>query len=56
MSSGNDSNWLEVFTDILSCIRWTQEQKHELVKQSFELVMNLSMFARHEGISANQTL
>jgi transposase len=52
MSSGNNTNRIEVITEIQRRRRWTPEQKLELVKQTFEPGMTVSMVARKAGIAA----
>ena len=54
MSSGNNTNRIEVITEVQRRRRWTPEQKLELVKQTFEPGMTVSMVARQVGIAAAQ--
>ncbi len=54
MSSGNNTNRIEVITEVQRRRRWTPEQKLELVKQTFEPGMTVSMVARQAGIAAAQ--
>ena len=50
MSSLNNTNRIEVITGVQRRRRWTPEQKLELVKQTFEAGMTVSMVARQAGI------
>ena len=54
MNSGNNTNRIEVITGVQRRRRWTPEQKLELVKQTFEAGMTVSMVARQAGIAATQ--
>jgi transposase len=54
MSSGNNTNRIEVITEIQRRRRWTPEQNLELVKQTFEPGMTVSMVARQAGLAAAQ--
>ncbi len=54
MSSVNNTNRIEVITGVQRRRRWTPEQKLELVKQTFEAGMTVSMVARQAGIAATQ--
>jgi transposase len=52
MSSVNNTNRIEVITGVQRRRRWTPEQKLELVKQTFEAGMTVSLVARQAGIAA----
>lgn len=54
MSSGNNTNRIEVITEVQRRRRWTPEQKLELVKKTFEPGMTVSMVARMAGLAATQ--
>ena len=54
MSSVNNTSRIEVITGVQRRRRWTPEQKLELVKQTFEAGMTVSMVARQAGIAATQ--
>ena len=54
MSSGNNTNRIEVITEVQRCRRWILKQKLELVKQTFEPGMTVCMVARQVGIAAAQ--
>ncbi len=43
---GHVTNRIEVITEVQRRRRWTPEQKLELVKQTFEAGMTVSMVAR----------
>lgn len=50
MSSFNNTNRIEVITGVQRHRRWTPEQKLELVKQTFEPGMTVSMVARRASL------
>lgn len=54
MNSGNNTNRIEVITGVQRRRRWTPEQKLDLVKQTFEPGMTISMVARLAGVAATQ--
>ncbi len=54
MSSGNNTSRIEVITGVQRRRRWTPEKKLELVMQTFEPGMTVSMVARQAGIAATQ--
>ena len=54
MSLFNNTNRIEVITGVQRRRRWTPEQKLELVKQTFEPGMTVSMVARQAGLAATQ--
>jgi transposase len=52
MSSFSNTSRIEVITEVQRRRRWTPEQKLELVKQTFEPGMTVSMVARQAGLAA----
>jgi transposase len=54
MSSFNNTSRIEVITVVQRRKRWNPEQKLELVKQTFEPVMTVSMVARRADLTASQ--
>ena len=54
MSSENNTNRIEVITDLQRRRWWTPEQKLEMVSQAFEPGMTVSMVARQAGLAATQ--
>jgi transposase len=54
MSSENNTNRLEVITGVKRRRRWTPEQRLELVMQTLEPEMAVSMVARQAGFAATQ--
>jgi transposase len=54
MGSFNNTNRIEVLTGVQRRRRWTPEQKLELVKQTSEPGMTVSMVARQAGLAATQ--
>lgn len=54
MSSFRNTSRIAVITGVQRRGRWTPEQKLELVKQTFEPGMMVSMVARQAGLAATQ--
>ena len=53
-SSFNNTNRIEVITEVQRRRRWDPEQKIDLVKQTFEPGMTVSMVLRQADLAATQ--
>jgi len=54
MSSVDNTNRTEVITVVQRRRRWTPEQKLELVEETFEAGMTVSIVARQAGVATTQ--